>query len=573
MIGREVPLEEESSPAGGSPALRGLPGRYLLVAALASGLAGTCRALARFATGLTPAAYLPHTAALNAGLLLSLSLVCLPVVLAARRRMTRRSVSRSVGEGVAVATGLLVAYVAFWGLHSGIGPRALSGVLDGRVRRVAVELANWMPGVLLFPSSGLAFVRLRPRVAAGGALVLLALSTALSSVSSRPASAGSVALSRPAQHRPSVFVIVVDTLRADHLPLYGYPLPTTTHLDRLAEDGTVFTRAFAHAPWTRPSCATLLTSRLPDEIWMGRVDSVLPRSIPTLAQHLRAEGYRTVAILSTLQLSPQFGFGRGFDEMDMGAVHLAYTGLRLPLSRVGLIDGRDLYPRYDARQVTDRALGWLAGRSRDEPVFMYLHYTDPHAPYLPPAGEDRWREFAGREAAALDEPPFSPAVGGPHRGVAREALVARYDAEIAFFDRHLGRFLDYLRSEDLYDEALVVLTADHGEEFDEHGGFGHGHSLYNELLYVPLVVKYPTRLSDANGRRVPFPRGLVDVVPTVSEVLGAHWPAGSFRGRSLLRDEREGEPIAVYSVASSEELAHRTGSPEGCAVWFSGRES
>jgi len=194
---------------------------------------------------------------------------------------------------------------------------------------------------------------------------------------------------------------------------------------------------------------------------------------------------------------------------------------------------------------------------------MYLHYTDPHAPYLPPADEDRWREFAGPEAAVLEEPPFSPAVDGPHRGVAREALVARYDAEIAFFDRHLGRFLDHLRQEGLYDDALIVLTADHGEEFDEHGGFGHGHSLYNELLYVPLIVKYPSRLSSANGRRVSLTRGLVDVVPTVREVLDAHWPAGSFRGRSLLREEGpEGSPPA-YAVASSADLARRTGSPGG----------
>ena len=130
-----------------------------------------------------------------------------------------------------------------------------------------------------------------------------------------------------------------------------------------------------------------------------------------------------------------------------------------------------------------------------------------------------------------------------------EALVARYDAEIAYFDDHFGRLLAHLRARGLYDDALIVLTADHGEEFGEHGGFRHGHTLYGELLGVPLVVKYPG--GEGAGRRVATPAALVDVVPSVADVLGADWRRADFRGRSLRLDATG---RAIYADNADPEL-------------------
>jgi arylsulfatase A-like enzyme len=356
-------------------------------------------------------------------------------------------------------------------------------------------------------------------------------------------------LTASARRRPHVFLVLIDTLRADHLGVYGYPLPTSPHLDAFATEAAVYGRAFAPAPWTRPSCGTLLTSRHPPELGIREQFDALPEEIPLLPQFLRREGYRTAGILASVQVSAQFGFAKGFDRFDSGTAYLPWTGAQQALSRLGLVDYRDVYPRYNARQITDRATHWIEEQRQagDRPLFLYLHYADPHAPYRPPPEEDRWREFAGEEARLLAEPPFSPTRHGELSGVRADALVARYDAEIAYLDHHLHRLFLYLKEEGLYDESLIIVTSDHGEEFADHGGWAHFHTLYNELLHVPLIIKYPSFLADANRQRIESVTGLIDVVPTIRDVLAAHWSAAGFRGRSLLRPELERDDYAVFA--------------------------
>jgi len=193
----------------------------------------------------------------------------------------------------------------------------------------------------------------------------------------------------------------------------------------------------------------------------------------------------------------------------------------------------EIYPRYNAHEMTDAALAWLTKERRSEnPMFMYLHYSDPHAPYHPPEHHDRWREFAPEAGQRIKAPLASPPTNGKALGADEYAsLVARYDAEIAYFDEEFGRLVDGLRTLGLYDNSLIVLTADHGEEFYDHSGWAHAHSLFDELLRVPLIVRWPRAPGESRGRSTCLV-GLIDIVPTVADALGATWE-GNFRGANL----------------------------------------
>jgi arylsulfatase A-like enzyme len=340
-----------------------------------------------------------------------------------------------------------------------------------------------------------------------------------------------------AEYKPHVFVVLIDALRADHLPFYGYPMQTAPVLESVARDGVVYTRAFAQSSWTRPSCGSLFTSYYPSELSLGGMNDFLPHNIPILPQFLQNEGYRTAGISSSVHINSQFGFDKGFDILDIGTTYLRWTGASRPLGLLGLVEIRDYYPRYNAEKLTDRALGWIRKQQKTDaaqPLFMYLHYTDPHAPYRPPEAEDRWRDFAGPAGKTVSVPPFSPTwKGSPLSEGERDALVARYDAEIAYFDKHFDRFVNYLKEAGIYDDTLLIITADHGEEFNDHGGWEHSRTLYNELIRVPLIVKYPSRFKELNGRRNDAVAALIDVLPTVQTVLGAEWSSSDFRGASL----------------------------------------
>ena len=507
---------------------------HLETAGIAALGIGVARSVCLYGTGTLPAAYLGHGIAWNTGLGFGLGLVALPVVLlaAVSLRGTRWDAPARLGAlGGSAGTVL-----GFWALDTSLEWRDPATWAAG----IATEARIGLPALVLL--AGLAWALFR-RGAAGhrraaavaAALAALAAGVGMWGAARVGAAEAASELAASAQRRPPVFLVLVDTLRADHLSVYGYDKPTSPHLDGLAADGVVHTRAFAPAPWTRPSCGALLSSRHPPEIGLRGLRSRLPTDVPILPQFLRAEGYATAGIVSSVHISAQYGFDKGWDRLDIGTSYLRWTGVTRALRRLRLLPRSDTYPRYDAAELTDRAIAWLDARPDDDrPPFLYLHYSDPHEPYAPLSEADRWREFAGEAAQALTVPPSGPPRSGRrHSPAEADALVARYDAEIAYFDHHLGRFLAALEARGLYDAALVIVTSDHGEEFAEHGGYAHAHSLYNELLHVPLVIKYPAGVLAPAGATAEV-AGLIDVVPTIRDVLGAAWPAAEFRGRSLL---------------------------------------
>jgi arylsulfatase A-like enzyme len=309
----------------------------------------------------------------------------------------------------------------------------------------------------------------------------------------------------------AVVLIVVDTLRADHLGTYGYLRPTSPGLDRWAKRGVVFERAWAPSPWTLPSFASLYTGRLPTRHGAGvkpgpggdRKFSRLARGVPVAAEIIGARGFATAGFATNRFLQPGFGVERGFQTYDVA--HGQRGGQR----------------RADV--IVDRALAWIDDRGSGR-FFASIHILDPHMPYDAPA------PARGRFTDGLTPTPGLPLANTQKMwGLAaqlsspdRAYVSASYDEEVAFVDLHLTRLLEQLEARGILSRALVMLTSDHGEELFDRGGFEHGHSLYQELLHVPLVIWGP----DLRPARIATPVSLVDLLPTLLDALDLPQPDG-----------------------------------------------
>jgi arylsulfatase A-like enzyme len=324
-----------------------------------------------------------------------------------------------------------------------------------------------------------------------------------------------------------VVLVVVDTLRADHLGAYGYGRGTSPRLDALAGRATVFESAWSAAPWTLPSVMSIMTSRYPSNHRVENDGMKLASDVPTLAETLNGAGYATGGFVAHVYVSNAFGFGRGFEVFeDFG---LSQPGYRLEAG---------MEPTAD--RVTDAALAWL-GKQGKKPVFLLVHYFDPHWPYDPP---ERYRAlypdgYAGPLDARYDSISkyLDPLVALP--ADYRQFLIDRYDGEIRFVDDQIGRLLDGLAASGRAARTWVVVTADHGEEFKEHGSMGHGRRLYEEAVHVPLVIGRPvTGAAEAAAQpdgagRVSVPAGGIDLFPTIAALAGVPAPAG-LQGVSLV---------------------------------------
>ena len=307
---------------------------------------------------------------------------------------------------------------------------------------------------------------------------------------------------RPVGPGPIV-LISIDTLRADHLPAYGYTKIRTPNIDTLAAEGVVFEHAWSHAPQTLPAHTSLLSGELPFEHGVrDNVGFTVKKGQWFIQRALQERGWPTGGFVSAYVLRAATGINQGFDTYDSDMP--ASSGER----SIGQVQrGGD--------KTLAAAISWLDARDRAKPFFLFLHFYEPHKPYEPPA------RFSA----------YSP-----------------YDGEIAYSDELVGRFLDRLRSASLYDRATIVLLADHGEGLGDHGEQEHGLFLYQETTRVPLIVKLPGR---HQARRVAAPVQHIDLAPTILDLAGA--PARpQLRGRSL-RPLLEGtgalQDAPIYSEA------------------------
>lgn len=311
---------------------------------------------------------------------------------------------------------------------------------------------------------------------------------------------GAPALSVPGRAAPLVIVYLVDTLRADHTTPYGYSRETTPQLASFAKDAVVFETAVAQASWTKPSVASILTSELPGIHRAVQLRDPLDSGQVTLAEMLQAKGYATgAAIANWVIYSEGNNFEQGFD---------VFKGLHGPDDRPSKL--------VEAAAVVDAGLAWVDAR-QGVPTFLYAHTMDPHVPYAPPPPFNRKFAPAPAEGRAASDPRTDY-----KEAADRERLIAQYDGDIAYGDQEFGRFVAALKKRGLYDRALLVFMADHGEEFQDHGAWLHGRSVFDELIRIPLIVKFPGQ--QGAGRRIQQQVQAVDVLPTILENEGLPVP-------------------------------------------------
>ena len=335
---------------------------------------------------------------------------------------------------------------------------------------------------------------------------------------------------------PDIVLIVVDTLRADHLGAYGYARNTSPVLDAIARKGTLFSNATSTSSWTRPAMASLFTARLPSELGLHTTTDVLASRWPTLAERLRERGYRTVGVSGNfVHISEPSGLARGFETFVPVAIRASETSDML-FERIdeetGFQPVRLRAPT--ARELNERVFDTLDGleQSPARPLFLYVHYMDPHSGYLPPDGLAARFAGSARGPVANSDYLLDIAAGRRTADAAElERLKALYDGEIAFVDAQIGLLLEGLAARGLAEDAVVIVLSDHGEEFTEHGGWFHGLTLHRELLHVPLIV-WDRREGGATGTRDEAV-DLVDVAATVLEVAGVSGASGA-GGRNLL---------------------------------------
>ena len=342
---------------------------------------------------------------------------------------------------------------------------------------------------------------------------------------------------------PNVVLISIDTLRADHLGAYGYSRPTSPNIDGLARAGALFENAYSPASWTLPAHASMMTGVSPYRHGAVSPTTRIRTDFSTLAERLKAGGYATAAAINAPFVSKRYGFDRGFDTF--------FEHYKRPRNPV-------LYHK--------RVLDLIATQKK-RPVFLFIHYMDVHSPYRPPAafnrfasgeeGQDEILHSRGLRGANLLE--LARAVESGKTALTsteRETLVGLYDGEILSIDSKIAEVVAAIRQE-LGDNTIIIVTADHGEEFLEHGGLLHGTTLYDEVLHVPLIVVGP---GVKPGTRLKSMVSLLDILPTVVEWTKIATDS-AVEGRSFLdlmrgreSDENRPNELALHTRAADQSV-------------------
>ncbi len=438
----------------------------------------------------------------------------------------------------------------------------------GKVLRVALTIACLVAGLL----AGWQIVRrgkgpLWQRIAGSRAALLgIALALAFTAVASIAVVRGwprrGHAHVRPeaaSLARPDVYILLVDTLRRDHLSFFGYPRPTSPNIDHLLSESYVFSSAYTPSNKTIPSIASLFTGLYPSSHGIIDPFTRIPGEAPTIAEHFRSYGYRTGACVANQIVTGRNGFDQGFDfyfppsppwwtRQSRTAIEILVQRLRVP-SRAA-----------KGWLINQRFLKWLAEGSRT-PRFGYVHYMEPHSPYAPtpedlaavapgappgPGTPPFFQRYIQSEDCidwlCLESPPVLSAD-------ALAGMVARYDGEIHLVDRRVGQLIDTLRARGVLDRAHLILASDHGEEFADHRGWFHGHSIYEELTGCALAYRPPGGL--APGRVISRPVSQLDLWATLFTILGMESPP-LHQGESI--PELLGEPAPSSRRAVVSEL-------------------
>ncbi|MBI5506842.1 MAG: sulfatase [Deltaproteobacteria bacterium] len=406
---------------------------------------------------------------------------------------------------------------------------ARSAIQDGALSAVAVLAVSAAGARLLLARQALRGAAIAAALALGGWPLLARVcesATALAAAERRTddGDAGSAAAA-PANGY-NVILVSIDSLRADHLGAYGYPRATSPTIDALAGRGVRFGNCQSTTSWTLPAHVSLLTGRSLLGHGVVADDRRLSDSVPTLAEAFAGAGYATHAIVSAPYVNSRFGFARGFDEYDDTTVYFETN--------------EDSYHSITAPKVQAAAASWLEGH-RQRPFFLFLHYWDVHYDYAPGSGYDTMFDPDYEGSITGDNYYFDPKIRAGMNPRDLEHLVALYDGEIRLVDDHLARLRAELGRLGVADRTILVVVGDHGDEFFEHGNKGHHRTLYQEVLWVPLVIDVPG-LRPATAV-VEDETSIIDVAPTVLSLTGIAVPKG-VEGRDL-SDAFVGKPAGT----------------------------
>jgi arylsulfatase A-like enzyme len=400
----------------------------------------------------------------------------------------------------------------------------------------------------------------------------------------------------PAAPGPHVVLIVVDTLRRDHLSAYGYARPTSPHIDRLATEGALFERAYSTASWTLPAHASLFTGLYTSTHRTDAGSIRLPASLVTMAQVLAARGYRTAGFSANPWVTPMNGFERGFERFDYEGVRTVTGVFFITLLEDGWRARWGLAPAdLGGEAVTGGLLRWIESvRSGGAPFFAFANYMEAHEPYgsvpepffstfltesVSPTAGRKWVRDAPlflcsgcSETEGLGPEGLHCAGGRWRVGAERQrAATALYDAGVLYVDHQIGRVLEALDRAGLHDDTLVIVTSDHGESLGERGQMGHGGMLYDSVLDIPLVIRYPRLFPP--GTRVAQPASLIDLLPTVAGAVGAPLPALADARNLASPAARAERPVLAEYFPLAEHVWRAVGRKLRCDYGLAGRES
>ena len=447
-------------------------------------------------------------------------------------------------------SGLLVGAGVGFAHWSGAWPElSLMGVVRGAMKGWVAGVVVWLPVAWLWRrGSGRERRKVWVRLMGYGAS-LLAVAPAVLWVAAAPAGgSGRKALvggRRAGDQRPNLILISIDALRRDHVGVYSREASLTPNLDAFAREATRYDAAYVNSPWTLTSFASMFTSLPPSELGLktSAIESeqwyfqsaVWPQEPPMLAERLQRAGYTTAAEITNPFLQAGRGCSQGFESFRNENV----------AARFGADCAR-------ADVVTESTLAWLR-LNRRAPFFLWVHYLDPHTPYSAPTtpADLRAQYPSGWGTRREDWYENMQHAKGPTKAKYQEFCRRMYAEEVRYADAWLGKLLSQMRADDLYEDSVIVITADHGEELFDHGGFEHGHSEYSELLSVPLLVRWPrgTEADRVVGQTV----GLTDLTPTFLE-LGQVRDQTGVKGRPLpRRNDGPGEEVYAEGLLSGEE--------------------
>jgi arylsulfatase A-like enzyme len=304
--------------------------------------------------------------------------------------------------------------------------------------------------------------------------------------------------------KPHVFIYLIDTLRADHMSCYGYGRNTTPYIDGFAKDGVLFKNCFATASWTKPAVGSILTGLYPNRHRGEDNEDKLSTEVETIAEVLKSHGYKTIYITPNVNSSKLLNFDQGVDfyKFSKGGMHI------------------DKF-YYSSEYLNSEFFEMIENNPElvNKPLFAFLHTIDPHDPYTPKEPFLKFKKN-DKERENLGLPDNIRIKKAGKHGLSREDIdyiKSLYDCEILHNDYYFGKLIDFLKEKNLYENSIIVLVADHGEQFDEHGGLFHGTSIYNEEIHVPLIVKFPHR--EFSGRQTGILVSQVDIFPTILDYL------------------------------------------------------